>query len=97
MEVAAPSTPSTSASVTRNGATPPLPPWPVAPVTPSSTSSGSVALVAMATPPGFMSHYVAPNQSYPAPLAKHLELVASKELFLDTLKKFHIALGTRLV
>ena len=83
-----------------NGATAHLPPQslaqPVAPVTPSSTSSGSM-LVAMMTPPGFLSHSIAPNQSYPAPLAKHLEVVGSKELFLDTLTKFHIALGTRLV
>jgi hypothetical protein len=33
---------------------------------------------------------------YPLPLAKHEEVVASKELFLDTLNKFHTALGTRL-
>ncbi|CAM6039723.1 unnamed protein product [Sphagnum compactum] len=33
---------------------------------------------------------------YPLALAKHQEVVASKELFLDTLNKFHTALGTRL-
>ncbi|CAK9206957.1 unnamed protein product [Sphagnum troendelagicum] len=33
---------------------------------------------------------------YPLALAKHEEVVASKELFLDTLNKFHTALGTRL-
>ncbi|KAG0630921.1 hypothetical protein M758_1G214000 [Ceratodon purpureus] len=74
-----------------------VPGYPVAPVTPSSTGAGSMQLVATVTPPGFLSHSIAPNQSYPAPLAKHLEVVGSKELFLDTLKKFHIALGTRLV
>jgi hypothetical protein len=34
---------------------------------------------------------------YPLALAKHEEVVASKELFLDTLNKFHTAVGTRLV
>jgi hypothetical protein len=33
---------------------------------------------------------------YPLALAKHEEVVGSKELFLDTLNKFHTALGTRL-
>ncbi len=33
---------------------------------------------------------------YPLALAKHEEVVASKELFLDTLNKFHTTLGTRL-
>ncbi|CAM6063231.1 unnamed protein product [Sphagnum tenellum] len=33
---------------------------------------------------------------YPPPLATHQDVVASKELFLDTLDKFHNALGTRL-
>jgi hypothetical protein len=33
---------------------------------------------------------------YPPPLATHEDVVASKELFLDTLDKFHNALGTRL-
>jgi hypothetical protein len=30
-------------------------------------------------------------------LARHEEVVASKELFLDTLDKFHTALGTKLL
>jgi hypothetical protein len=34
---------------------------------------------------------------YPPPLARHEEVVASKELFLDTLDKFHTALGTKLL
>jgi len=33
---------------------------------------------------------------YPLALAKHEEVVASKELFFDTLNKFHTTLGTRL-
>jgi len=33
---------------------------------------------------------------YPLALAKHEEVVANKELFLDTLNKFHTTLGTRL-
>lgn len=46
---------------------------------------------------GLQSPCIALNQSYPAALAEHLAVVASKELFLDTLTKFHLALGTRIV
>jgi hypothetical protein len=34
---------------------------------------------------------------YPPALATHQEVVASKELFLDTLNKFHTALGAKLL
>lgn len=34
---------------------------------------------------------------YPAPLAKHTQVVADRDLFYDTLNKFHAALGTRLM
>jgi hypothetical protein len=34
---------------------------------------------------------------YPPALATHQEVVASKELFLDTLNKFHAALGAKLL
>ena len=34
---------------------------------------------------------------YPSPLATHSEVIADRDLFYDTLNKFHAALGTRLM
>ncbi|KAH9294152.1 hypothetical protein KI387_040643 [Taxus chinensis] len=36
------------------------------------------------------------QHAYPSPLASHGEVVADKDLFLNTLNKFHAALGTKL-
>ncbi|CAK9859077.1 unnamed protein product [Sphagnum jensenii] len=46
---------------------------------------------------GVVDNTVPLSALYPAPLARHEEVVASKELFLDTLDKFHTALGTKLL
>jgi hypothetical protein len=46
---------------------------------------------------GVVDNTVPLSALYPAPLARHEEVVASQELFLDTLDKFHTALGTKLL
>jgi hypothetical protein len=46
---------------------------------------------------GVVDNTVPLSALYPPPLARHEEVVASKELFLDTLDKFHTALGTKLL
>ena len=96
MEVAAPSAPSPlrgQTKVTQNGASssPSSHSLPTATPPPNST----MLMMATVTPPG-LSHTIAPGQFYPPPLAKHQEVVSSKDVFLDTLNKFHAALGTRL-
>jgi hypothetical protein len=45
---------------------------------------------------GVVDNTVQLRALYPPALATHQEVVASKELFLDTLNKFHTALGAKL-
>jgi len=96
MEVAAPSAPSPlrgQTKVTQNGAS--SSPTSHSLPTPTPPPNSTMLMMAMVTPPG-LSHTIAPGQFYPPPLAKHQEVVTSKDVFLDTLNKFHAALGTRL-
>lgn len=91
MDVAAPSSPSPlegHTKVDQNGASP-------IPSQPATGTPNSAMLMAMVTP-GLLTQPLGSPDMYPAPLAKHKEVVASKELFLETLNKFHTALGTRL-
>ncbi len=68
---------------------PPSPP--VRPLPPLQAAVGVIGTVTSGVVPLLPRQIV-----YPLALAKHEEVVASKETFLDTLNKFHTTLGTRL-
>ncbi|CAM6023775.1 unnamed protein product [Sphagnum balticum] len=60
-------------------------------------SAGELGRVAMTQGGGgVVDNTVQLRALYPPALATHQEVVASKELFLDTLNKFHTALGAKL-
>lgn len=71
------------------------PPPPASTTTTTATTTSGSGVVARDTSsiPGVS---MLAGQLYPPALVKHDEVVASKEVFLDSLNKFHSALGTRL-
>jgi len=93
MEVSPLKAQTATSAVHQNGGTPASP-------APLEEQQAGAMLVTTTSPAGVLQQSpgcIALNQSYPAALAEHLAVVASKELFLDTLTKFHLALGTRIV
>jgi hypothetical protein len=60
-------------------------------------SAGELGRVAMTLGGGVVDNTVHLRALYPPALATHQEVVDSKELFLDTLNKFHTALGAKLL